>query len=69
MPTARVSQPYDLELFCRASILQRALQYRTWSQIRSHFLRQANGRAQVEQILTGKFGFLCAMKKHSVNSA
>jgi hypothetical protein len=37
----------------------RSEQYLTSSQTRSHFLRQANGRPQVTQVLCGRLAFLC----------
>jgi hypothetical protein len=36
----------------------RSEQYLTWSQSRSHFLRQLNGRAQWAQIFVGRSDFL-----------
>ena len=37
---------------------QRSEQYLTWSQSRAHFLRQANAKPQVRQILLGSSDFL-----------
>lgn len=44
-------------------LLQRLLQYFTFSQSRSHFLRHVNGLAQVTQTFSGRFCFLCITLK------
>jgi hypothetical protein len=38
-------------------LLHRSLQYRTSSQLRSHFLRQEKERLQTGQVLVGKWAF------------
>ena len=40
-------------------LLQRLLQYFTFSQSRSHFLRHVNGLPHVAQTFSGRFCFLC----------
>ena len=44
-------------------LLQRLLQYFTFSQSRSHFLRHVNGLRQVTQTFFGRFCFLCITVK------
>lgn len=44
-------------------LLQRLLQYFTFSQSRSHFLRHVNGLRQVTQTFSGRFCFLCITVK------
>ena len=44
-------------------LLHRLLQYFTFSQSRSHFLRHVNGLRQVTQTFSGRFCFLCITVK------
>ena len=44
-------------------LLHRLLQYFTFSQSRSHFLRHVNGLWQVTQTFSGRFCFLCITVK------
>lgn len=44
-------------------LLQRLLQYFTFSQSRSHFLRHVNGLPHVAQTFSGRFCFLCITVK------
>ena len=52
-----IAQPLDRLASGWTPRRQASEQYRTRSQSRSHFLRQAKGREQATQILVGRFDF------------